>query len=45
LEIRASQANYDGIKRLSPVYAQQRTAAPHTWHAAEIFLYLHSLKK
>ena len=44
-EIRASQANYDGIKRLSPVYAQQRTAAPHTWHAAEILLYLHSLKK
>ena len=44
-EIQASQANYDGIKMLSPAYARQKTAAPHTWHAAEVFLYLLDLKK
>lgn len=30
---------------LSPAYARQKIAAPHTWHAAEVFLYLNSLKK
>ena len=44
-EGRASQANYDGIRALSPAYARQKIAAPHTWHAAEVFLYLHSLRE
>lgn len=44
-ESQASQANYDGIKMLSPIYARQKIAAPHTWHAAEVFLYLWNLKK
>ena len=39
-EIRASQANYAGMKVIDPVFVEQKTAAPHTWHAAEIFLYL-----
>jgi hypothetical protein len=39
-EANASQANYDGIRVLSEQYAQQKIAAPHTWHAAEAFLYL-----
>ena len=44
-ESQASQANYDGIKLLSPIYARNKIAAPHTWHAAEVFLYLWNLKK
>jgi hypothetical protein len=39
-EIQASQADYSGMKLIDPAYAQQKTAAPHTWHAAEICLYL-----
>ena len=39
-EIRASQANYARMKVVDPVFVEQKTAAPHTWHAAEIFLYL-----
>jgi hypothetical protein len=39
-EAKASQANYAGIRDLSEAYAQQKIAAPHTWHAAEAFLYL-----
>jgi hypothetical protein len=44
-ESRASQAKYEAIQILSPAYAQQKIAAPHTWHAAEVFLYLCNLKK
>lgn len=44
-EINASQANYPGIERIDPVFAAEKTAAPHTWHAAEIFLYLLDQKK
>ncbi len=36
----ASQAHYEGIRLVSEVHAQQRIAAPHTWHAAEVLLYL-----
>jgi hypothetical protein len=36
----ASAANYAGMSIISDEYRQQRLAAPHTWHAAEIFLYL-----
>lgn len=39
-EIQASQADYQGMAIIDPVFTQQKTAAPHTWHAAEIFLYL-----
>lgn len=36
----ASQADYSGLAMLGQVYVDQKIAAPHTWHAAEIFLYL-----
>jgi hypothetical protein len=39
-EQRASQAKYEGIQIISEQYTQQRLAAPHTWHAAEVFFYL-----
>jgi GH43 family beta-xylosidase len=39
-EIQASQADYRGMAAIDPLFASQKTAAPHTWHAAEIFLYL-----
>jgi hypothetical protein len=39
-ERNASQANYAGLRVLDPAYADQRLAAPHTWHAAEVFLYV-----
>lgn len=39
-EQRASQAKYEGMRIISDRYTEQRLAAPHTWHAAEAFLYL-----
>jgi hypothetical protein len=39
-ESRASEARYDGIRRIAPVYAELKLCAPHTWHSAEVFLYL-----
>lgn len=39
-ETNASEARYEGIRRLSAEYAERRNASPHTWHAAEMFLYL-----
>jgi len=39
-EARASQANYDGMKLVSKEYTDRRICAPHSWHAAEMFLYL-----
>ncbi len=39
-EQRASQAKYEGMRMISEQYTQQKLAAPHTWHAAEAFLYL-----
>jgi hypothetical protein len=39
-EQRASQAKYKGMRIISEQYKQQQLAAPHTWHAAEVFLYL-----
>jgi hypothetical protein len=39
-ERNASQANYNGISLIDETYVKQKLAAPHTWHAAEIFLYL-----
>lgn len=39
-EANASQAQYAGMNRISPMYAKEKICAPHTWHAAEAFLYL-----
>ena len=39
-ETRASEANYHGLTPLLPELADRKCAAPHTWHAAEMFLYL-----
>jgi hypothetical protein len=39
-EAQASQANYAGMRLIAQEYAEQKLAAPHTWHAAEMFLYL-----
>lgn len=39
-EARASQANYPGMKLVSKEYTDRRICAPHSWHAAEMFLYL-----
>ena len=44
-ESAASQANYNGMKIIAPAYLERRIAAPHTWHAAEAFLYLWELDK
>ena len=41
-EQRASQADYEGMRVVSPQYVSQRLATPHTWHAAEVFLYVRS---
>lgn len=39
-EKNASQARYEGMKAVGAEYARQRLSVPHTWHAAEVFLYL-----
>jgi len=39
-ERHASQANYAMLDVLDPVFVREKIAAPHTWHAAEVFLYL-----
>ena len=39
-EIQASQADYQGMAAIDPVFVKQKTSVPHTWHAAEVFLYL-----
>ena len=39
-EQRASQAKYAALAVLDPAYAEQKLSTPHTWHAAEVFLYL-----
>jgi hypothetical protein len=43
-EIKASQADYSAMAIVDPVYVQQQASVPHTWHAAEIFLYLLDLQ-
>ncbi len=42
-EIHASQAKYQGMKIVDDIYIEQKTSVPHTWHAAEVFLYLNNL--
>ena len=39
-EIRASEADYEGTRALSSEFANNKCSAPHSWHAAEMFLYL-----
>lgn len=39
-EARATQADYQGIIAVSKDYVERQLAAPHTWHAAEVFMYL-----
>ena len=39
-EIKASEAKYDLISPLSEEYAKEKCSAPHSWHAAEMFMYL-----
>ena len=39
-EKNASAANYVGMTVINDEYRQKRLATPHTWHAAEVFLYL-----
>ncbi len=39
-EQHASQAKYAALAILDPVYAEQKLSTPHTWHAAEVFLYV-----
>jgi hypothetical protein len=39
-EARASQAKYDGMKLVSKEHTDRKICAPHSWHAAEMFLYL-----
>ncbi len=41
----ASQADYEGMELIHTEYVGQKMAAPHTWHASEIFLYLLDLNK
>lgn len=44
-EIDASQAKYPEIAPLSQEYAKNKCGAPHSWHAAEMFMYLIEFKK
>lgn len=44
-EKEASQADYEKIGQLSKEYALNLFSAPHTWHAAEMFLYLIEMEK
>jgi hypothetical protein len=39
-EENASEAKFENLKTLDPIYVKKRLAAPHTWHAAEVFLYV-----
>jgi len=39
-EIEASEAIYENIAPLSEEYAKNKCGAPHSWHAAEMFMYL-----
>lgn len=39
-EAQASEADYAGMRVVCEEYVERRIAAPHTWHAAELFLYI-----
>ena len=40
-EAHASQADYEGMRRIDAAYVEGQLCAPLTWHAAEMFLYLY----
>lgn len=42
-EAEASQADYGGMDPVGHAYREARVCLPHTWHAAEAFLYLYQL--
>ncbi|MBO5212450.1 MAG: hypothetical protein J6B60_02815 [Clostridia bacterium] len=44
-EICASEARYELIAPLSEEYAKNKCGSPHSWHAAEMFMYLLEMKK
>ena len=44
-EVAASQARYQGMALVSEEYVKRKLAAPHTWHGAEVFLYLFEAKR
>jgi len=35
-----ARRDYGGMAIVSGTYVERRIAAPHTWHASEMFLYL-----
>lgn len=39
-ETNASQAKYEGMRKIGEEYTRKEICTPHTWHAAEVFLYL-----
>lgn len=41
----ASQADYAGMARVDPIHTERHLCLPHTWHAAEMFLYLFEQKE
>ena len=44
-EINASQADYKQMNIIDLQYVNTKNASPHTWHASEVFLYLHGIMK
>jgi hypothetical protein len=40
-ETEASQADYNGMAIIDPAFVTRKQCMPHTWHAAEMFLYLY----
>jgi hypothetical protein len=43
-EKEASQAKYEGMKLVDDIFVTQKLSMPHTWHAAEVFLYLWDIR-
>lgn len=41
----ASDADYKGMNKIDPSFTSGKIAAPHGWHAAEMFLYLLEIKR
>jgi hypothetical protein len=44
-ETNASQASYEWMASIDPEFTARKTAMPHSWHAAEVFLYALEFKK
>ncbi len=41
----ASEANYNGMNKIDTSFTREKIASPHSWHAAEMFLYLLEKKR